>query len=152
MNITLDIKPCVGLSNLLFGASVAETEASFGKPEDIEIMDDIDSAKSTVWHYWENGFSIFFDDGNKKDFCCVEVDNKKSTMWGIEIFKLTEKEIISLLKEKSFKQLDSEVHEWGEKRISFDDANIDFYFKKNILQSINYGKPPISSKILILPN
>lgn len=152
MTTILDIKPCIGLSNLIFGSTMNQAKICFGEPEDVEIMDDTEDIQSTVWHYWEKGFSLFFEDKSNHEFCCVEVDNKSSLMFGIEIFNLSEKEIIVLLKEKSYKDIDTEMHDWGEKRISFDDANIDFYFDKNKLVSINFGKPPISSKILILPN
>lgn len=152
MSSILEIKPGIGLSNLMFGSSMKQASICFGEPEDVEIMDAIDDTQSTVWHFWEKGFSLFFEDEKNHEFCCVEVDNKSSILFGTEIFKLSEKEIVNLLKSKSYTELDSEVHDWGEKRVSFDDANIDFYFNKNKLVSINFGKPPISSKILILPN
>ena len=47
---------------------------------------------------------------------------------------------------------ETEQHDWGEKRLSFDEAHIDFYFEKNKLISINYCKPIKDSHILILQN
>jgi len=57
-----------------------------------------------------------------------------------------------LFKKKGVTNFETEVQEWGEKRLSFDELNIDFYFEKNILSSINYGKPENESTFLILPN
>jgi TRAP-type C4-dicarboxylate transport system substrate-binding protein len=152
LNSPLEIKPVLGLSNLLFGASMAEVEKVFGKAEESELLDDIEDCQSTVWHFWENGFSLFFDESNNQLFCCVEIDNKEVVLWGQKIFSLNEKQIIELFKSKGFSVYETEVHEWGEKRISFDEVNIDFYFEKNKLSSINYGKPETDSTFLILPN
>jgi len=152
MKTVLEIKPCIGLSDLLFGASQMQAEECFGKAEEQEIIDDMDEAKSCVWHYWENGFSLFFDENSNNEFCCVEIDNPDTILWGIKIFELKEKEVIALFQQHGYSLSDTEIHEWGEKRISFDDANIDFYFQKHKLISINFGKPAIASKILILPN
>lgn len=132
---------------------MTEVEKLLGKPEETELLDDIDDCHSTVWHYWDHGFSLFFDENNNRVFGCVEIDNSDTLLWGEKIFRMTEKEIIALFKSKNYTQFETEVHEWGEKRLSFDDANIDFYFEKNKLSSINYGKPLNNdSPVLILPN
>ena len=41
MHISLDIKPGIGLSSLLFDASMADAEKIFGKTEEIQLIDDI---------------------------------------------------------------------------------------------------------------
>ncbi len=152
VGVIFEIKPSEGLSSLSFGASMELAKTVFGEPEEVEVLDDIEDALSTVWHYWNSGFSLFFDDLGTKQFCCVEIDNPDALLFGKRIFELNEQEIISLFKQNKYSQFETEVHEWGEKRLSFDDANIDFYFEKNQLTSINYGKPILSSQILILPN
>jgi len=149
---TIEIKPCIGIGNLLFKGSIADAELVFGKPEDIQLLDEIEENKSTVLHYWRFGFSLFFDEQNNQIFCCAEVDNEQAQLWGKQIFNLNEKQIIELLKSKGYAEYESEMHEWGEKRISFEKANIDFYFEKNKLISINYGQSVENSSILILPN
>ncbi|HEY0030795.1 MAG TPA: hypothetical protein VGC65_08565 [Bacteroidia bacterium] len=151
MSLLLEIKPAIGLSNLPFGASMPEAERMFGKAEEAELLDDIEEYQSTVWHYWENGFSLFFDESEQQVFCCVEIDNSNVLLWGQKIFDLNEKQIIELFNGKGIKEFETELHEWGERRLSFDEANIDFYFEKNKLSSINYGKP-ILDLPLILPN
>ncbi len=72
-------------------------------------------------------------------------------LWGHKIFELNEKQIIDLFKSKGISDFETELHEWGEKRLSFDEANIDFYFEKSKLCSINYGKSEMDLP-LILPN
>lgn len=151
LSLHLEIKPILGLSDLLFGASMADAEKVFGKAEESEFLDDIEDSQSTVWHYWEQGFSLFFDEHNEQIFCCVEIDNEDMVLWGQKIFSFTEKQIIDLFKSKGITNFETEVHEWGEKRLTFDEVNIDFYFEKNKLSSINYGKSEIDFP-LILPN
>ena len=152
MHSKLEIKPGIGLSALLFGASMNESEALFGKPEEIQLIDDIEEFKTTVWHYWENGFTLFFDEQNNQLFHCVEIDNSETILFGKIVFELKEKQIIELFKENKITEYESEQHEWGEKRLSFNQANIDFYFERNKLVSINFCKPIIDSKLLKLKN
>ena len=151
MSSILEIKPVLGLSDLLFGATMADVEKVFGKAGESEFLDDIDDWQSTVWHYWDSGFSLFFDEKNKQMFCCVEIDNPDVTLWGQKIFEFSEKQIVDLFKSKGITSFETEIHEWGEKRLSFDESNIDFYFEKNKLSSINYGKSEMDLP-LILPN
>jgi len=70
----------------------------------------------------------------------------------MDIFNFTEKQVIGLFKDKGIYLFEQEYHEWGEKRLSFDEANIDFYFEKNRLVSINYGLISEGTQTLILPN
>lgn len=131
---------------------MSEIEKVLGQPEETEILDDLDDCESTVWHFWDHGFSLFFDENNNKLFGCVEIDNENTLLWGKKIFLMNENDIIELFRSKNYTDYETEVHEWGEKRLSFDAANIDFYFEKNKLSSINYGKQLIDPQILILPN
>jgi hypothetical protein len=147
-----EIKPGVGLSNLHFGATMAEAQAAFGEPEETELLDDIDDCQATVWHYWDQGFTLFFDKHQNQFFNCAEIDHPETLLWGQKIFTFTEKQIIELFKSKGFLQYETEQQDWGEKRLSFDAANIDFYFEKNKLSSVNYGNPGNNPSILILPN
>jgi TRAP-type C4-dicarboxylate transport system substrate-binding protein len=151
LSFVLEIKPVVGLSALPFGASMKEAEELFGKAEESELLDDIEEYQSTVWHYWDKGFSLFFDESDQQLFCCVEIDNKEVTLWGKRIFDMQEDQIIELFKSRGITEHETELHEWGEKRLSFDQANIDFYFERNKLSSINYGKSVVDLP-LIFPN
>ncbi len=148
----MEIKIGIGLSRLVFGASMKEAENVFGSANETELIDDIEDCKTTVWYYSENGFTLFFEEENNHFLNCVDVENTESMLWGHRIFELKEKQIIELFKSKGIVKYETEVHDWGEKRLSFDDLNIDFYFNKNQLISINYGKLIQDSQILILPN
>ena len=136
---SLQIKLGFGLFNISFGSIMADVEILLGQPEAVELLDEIEESHSTVWHYWELGFSLFFSENKNQTFYSVEIDNPEVLLWGVKIFTLKEKQIIELFKNKGINTYETEIHEWGEKRLSFDDSNIDFYFEKNKLCSINYG-------------
>ncbi len=126
--------------SLLFGASDFEAMTLFGEPEEKEILEGIDGSESTVWHYWANGFTLFFDGPKTNRFCCAEIDNSVDLkIWDISIFSLNEPQLKELFKQNGFKELDEENHEWGEKRITFEDAMADFYFENGIMVSVNFS-------------
>lgn len=149
-----EIKPLEGVGMLSFGSQRAYVEEQLGKPEEMDVINDInDDYKTEVWHYWSLGLSLFFDQCKNYQMTCAEVDNAKSLLWGVEVFSKTEDEIIALFKEKGYTLVDKENHEWGEKRVSFDDAMVDLYFEKGKLTSVNFGVIYNSDdKILIFPN
>lgn len=152
--LSLILKPKTGLSDLRFGASINEALSCFGNPEETEEMDNAGEYPSTVFHYWQKGFSLFFDHSHKKTFSCAEIDNKRTILWEIPVFSLNEQQLKELFRSKGFTSSDSEKHEWGELRVSFDEALIDFYFEKGKMSSINFSAPPpgAADQVLILPN
>ena len=46
----LEIKPLIGLSDMLFDSSMAEVEKKIGKATEVQLIDDIIEFKTTVWH------------------------------------------------------------------------------------------------------
>lgn len=153
--VVLEIKPKEGINDLLFGKTRAEAQVLFGKPDETEkIESGVAEYKTEVWHYWSKGFSLFFDENVEYKFTCAEIDNRNATIWEMPVFLLSEKEIIDLFLSKGYRDMDSEVHEWGEKRVSFDDALVDLYFENNRLISVNYGilSDTNDSKMIIFPN
>lgn len=153
MNFLSQINLLKGYSNFNFGKSAAEAELFFGKPDEVQVLnDEILEASSTVLHYWEKGFSLFFDNKNFNKFSSVEVDNEETLLFGEKIFSLKEQEIIELMKKNNFSLSDSEHQDWGEKRLSFDDAGLDCYFENGHLVSINFGVIDEPSNFDFLPN
>jgi hypothetical protein len=151
----LEILPHEGLNTLLFGTSREDAEDHFGMAEETESIESGDGDyKTEVWHYWNRGFSLFFDENVGYKFTCAEIDNREALLWGEKLFTLSEEEIVALFRNKGFREMDSELHEWGEKRISFDDALVDLYFENNRLVSVNYGilTNTGDNKIVIFPN
>lgn len=142
-----------GFNNLPFGASKEEAVKVFGEPEEIQnLSDNILNNNSLVYHYWDQGFSLFFSTGTEQLFCAAEIDNRDATLFGLKLFSLKEKEIVELMQKNGFDMSDSEVHNWGEKRISFDEAGLDCYLENNKLVSINFGLLDKDNNFFYFPN
>lgn len=137
---SLEIKPGIGLSNLNFGITMVDTELIIGKPDEIELLNEIEGCGSTVWHYWKHQFALFFNDQNKLKLNSAEINNVNATLWENAVFKLNKNEIIHLFKNKGIVNYELEQEEWGEQRLTFDEVNIDFYFEKNKLAAINLSE------------
>ena len=150
----LILLPLKGFNNLNFGCTPEEFTAVYGEPnEKEELKDEVFNDDATVFHYWDLGFSAFFTKKPNETFSSIEIDNKNAVMFDKKIFELNEKEVIALFKEKSYPLSESEMHEWGEKRLSFDDACVDLYFANNKLTSINYGiNTDIAGPFYYFPN
>jgi len=128
-----------GLGPLLFGETMKRAVSLFGEPDETEeLFDELLNEKSTVCHYWDKGFSLFFKDNKDKTFTCAEVDSKGTMVDGKKVFTLSEKQVIDLFKSLGFSLTETEQHAWGEKRVSFDDAFADLYFENGKLVSINF--------------
>ncbi len=138
---------------LHFGASKAEALEQFGEPEETQdLEDDILNNSSVVFHYWNAGYSLFFDNNRNEQFTSVELDNKQTLLFDTRIFELREKELVALLLNNGHTLSDTEVHQWGEKRLSFDSAGLDCYFENNRLVSVNFGVMETFNSFMIFPN
>ncbi len=148
-----EIELLKGFCGVPFGSGKDALVARFGEPEEIQnLTDDILNNNSLVYHYWEHGFSVFFDTNKNQAFCNVEIDNRESVLFDTKLFGLHEKEIIELMKQNGFELSDSEMHQWGEKRISFDSAGLDCYFENNKLVSVNFGVLESDTNFYYFPN
>lgn len=142
-----------GFAGFKFGQTMSEAEALFGKAEESQVLDDeILETSCTVLHYWDSGFSLFFDNKNLKKCSSVEIDNEETTLFGKLIFTLNEKQLTDLMKQNGFALSDTEQQDWGEKRLSFDDAGLDCYFENGQLKSVNFGVIDDGNAYVFLPN
>jgi len=147
------IKLLKGFCDLPFGTTREMAVSHFGEPEEIQnLTEEILNNSSIVYHYWSLGFSLFFDTNKNQVFCSVELDNKETLLFDQKIFALKENEVVALMNRNGFVLSDSEVHKWGEKRLSFDDAGLDCYFENNRLVSLNFGVLETNSNFFYFPN
>ena len=139
--LKLEIGLLDGLDELKFGDSPETVKNFLGEPIEIEdIGEEVDEELDTIlWSYDELGLTVFFEGKNNHVLSCFETDNEETTLFGKKLFSLDEPQIIELMKENGLTMIDAEEEEWGEKRVSFDEALIDFYFQKNKLVTVNWG-------------
>ncbi len=134
----LEISLKTGLNELKFGLTMDEVKKIMGNPDDTEELDDSE-VKTEVWYYWEDGITVFFEMHGIYKCVCLETDNPDSVLLGRKISELKEGDIQDLFVENNYNEYETEDEEWGEKRISIDDAVVDIYFDKGAIVSVNWG-------------
>lgn len=133
----LTIDPFVGFGDLKFGQTMEDTIKMMGDPEQMEEIDE-EEISSIVLHYWEEGVSIFFEGVTKSVIACFETDEPEATLFGKKVFELNPKEIIDLMKENGFTKLEEDIEE-GERRFTFEECLLDFFFDQDELCAISWG-------------
>jgi len=140
MSNKLEIRPLVGFGDLKFGADQAEVENYLGEPQEIEdLPGEADESDAEVWNYWDEGHTVFFEKDMDNKCTCIETDNDEAILFGKKVFDLNENQIIELMETNGFREIDSEDEEWGERRVSYSDAVMDFYFEDDKLISVSWG-------------
>ncbi|MCF8229499.1 MAG: hypothetical protein K9G58_07735 [Bacteroidales bacterium] len=137
--LTLEIKPKEGLGELKFGESSEKLISMLGEAEEMEDIEDEDEFNTVILNYWDKGISAFFEGKENSVLSCFEVDNPETILFGQKVFELSENEIIELMKENGYSDIDTDVEENGEKRLSFEDGMIDFFFDDDSLLAVNWG-------------
>ena len=148
-----EIKLLHSFCGLPFGATKSKAVQVFGEPQEIQqLEDEVLNNSSVVYHYWDEGYSLFFDNRRNEVFSSVEIDNRESLLFDVKVFTLREKELVALLLNNGHRLCDTEVHQWGEKRLSFDSAGLDCYYENNRLVSLNFGIMETFNSFNIFPN
>ncbi|MBI9038634.1 MAG: hypothetical protein JEY97_10920 [Bacteroidales bacterium] len=140
--LTLEIKPKIGFGELEFGDTTEKLTSYLGEAEEIENIEEIEDDadfNTLILNYWSIGITVFFEGVEKSVISCFETDNPEAMLFGKKIFELNEKEVIELMNANGFTEIEDEIEEEGEKRLSFDQALIDFFFEDDILAAINWG-------------
>jgi hypothetical protein len=140
-NMKMEILLLEGLEDLKFGDTPKTVENTLGKPVEIEQLgEEADEDLDTIlWNYDKEGLSVFFEGKNNHVLSCFETDNEEAILFGKKVFEMDEKQIIELMKKEGLTQIDTEEEEWGERRVSFDEGLIDFYFQDGKLVTVNWG-------------
>jgi hypothetical protein len=136
----INIIPLKGLSQLNFGIPFDEALKIMGDPETTKVIRDSDELISTVvWDYSHDGLRLYFEGEPKEALACCEIENKNSILFDKHVFKMNEAEVRDLMAANGYYEIDEDFETWGEKRVSYEDALIDFYFVNDKLVTINFG-------------
>lgn len=137
--LNLEIKPRVGLGNILFGEIPENLTKIIGKPETVEDVRTDDDLKTTILSFPEKGITVFLEGLIEPIVSNFDVDNKSATLFGVNIFEKSEAEVKKLMEENGYTSFEDEEEEWGERRLTCEDALMDFYFIDEKLQAVNWG-------------
>jgi len=137
--LTPEIKPKEGFGDLKFGELSQHIIDLLGEPEEVENIQDDDEFNTTILNYWDIGISAFFEGIGKSVLSCIETDIEDATLFGKKVFELSEQQVIDLMNEHGYEVAEAEDEPDGERRISYDDALIDFFFFEGQLVAVNWG-------------
>jgi hypothetical protein len=127
-----------GLNELKFGLTKDEVTKLLGNPDDKETIKE-DDANTEIWYYWEDGITVFFGEEEDWRCICLETDNENAVILGKKISELKDSQIEELFAKNGYNEIETEDEKWGEKRISIDDAVVDFYSENGEILAVNWG-------------
>lgn len=136
MDMTIHIKQGVG--GLRFGMPVEETVALLGTADEVENIDNAADESTTVLRYNDLGLTLFFE-GENPVLACIDLCDSASTLLGEPVFDMDERAIVQLMVKHGYAGQDVDDEDWGERRVGFPEANVDFYFDDGELVSIILG-------------
>ncbi len=136
MNHNISLKQ--GYGDILFDMPVEEVVALIGNPSEVESIDNAEGESTTVLRYDEK-LTLFFE-GENPTLACIDIYDEEALLFGQEIFDLNEKELVQLMVANKYFEQDVENEDWGERRVTFGEGNIDFFFEDDEMVSIIIGK------------
>ena len=140
MNLQIILKK--GLGDIKFGCTPEVVRALYGEPDEVEELESaIDGdVESIVWNYPDEGLNFFFDAANgEPTLSTIESDNLETVLFNARIFNITRDNVVALMKENGYKDVDEDDETWGERRVTFEDAQIDFYFADQELTLVSWS-------------
>ena len=140
MNLQIILKK--GLGDMHFGCTPLAVKALYGDPEDVEELESaIDGGvESIVWNYPDEGLNFFFDAANgEPTLSTIESDNLETVLFNARIFNITRDNVVALMKENGYNIIEEDDETWGEHRVTFEDAQIDFYFADQELTLVSWS-------------
>ena len=137
MELTINVKQGVG--DLRFKMPVEEVVTLLGPADEVENIDNAADESTTVLRYNNNGLTLFCE-GENPTLACIDLCNEESTLFGKQVFDLDERELVKLMVDNNYTEQDVDEEDWGERRITFPEGNIDFYFDEGELVSIILGE------------
>lgn len=140
MNLQILLKK--GMGNIQFGCTPELVRAEIGEPEDVEELENpVDGhVESIVWNYPDAGLNFFFDaDNGEPALSTIETDNLETVLFNSKIFNIAKDSIIAMMQENGFTELEEDDETWGEHRVTFEDAQVDFYFDDQELTLVSWS-------------
>lgn len=134
------IMPLKGYGEIPFGMTLDDAVKKLGMPDFYEELSDMEETgnRSIYYEYDELETNIYFEGVTKSVVACFETENEAATLYGKQVFELSKDEIVKLMKDNGFKELEEEVED-GELRVSFEDAMVDFFFEGDKISAVSWG-------------
>ena len=134
------IEPLKGFGEIPFGMALDDAVKRLGNPNFYEELSDMEETgnRSIFYEYDDIETNIYFEGITKSVVACFETENEEAVLYGTKVFGLSRAEVIVLMQDNGFKELEEEDED-GEHRVSFEDAMIDFFFDDNKMTAVSWG-------------
>ena len=134
------IMPLKGYGEIPFGMTLDETVKMLNMPNYYEELGDMEETgnRSIYYEYDAIQTNIYFEGVTKSVVACFETENEAAALFGKKVFELKKDEVVKLMKDNGFKELEEETED-GELRVSFEDGMIDFFFEEDMLMAVSWG-------------
>lgn len=126
-----------GIGKIKFEMPIEEVVGILGEANEVENIDNAADETTTVLRY--EAMTLFFE-GENPILTCIDIEDEDTLLFGKEIFDMGEKEIVQLMVANNYFEQDIDTEEWGERRVTFNEGNIDFFFEDDELMSVVFGK------------
>ena len=136
--MTLDIHLKQGIGDITFDMPIERVVEILGKPDEVETIENALEETTTILRYTDT-LTLFFE-GDSPILSCIDIESEEATLFGRKIFDMGEKEIVKLMVAHQYFEQDVDTEDWGERRVSFNEGNIDFYLDNDDLLSAIIGK------------
>lgn len=136
MEMTVHIKQ--GIGEIRFKMPVEEVVGLLGIADEVENIENAADEPTTVLRYNSLGLTLFFE-GDNPELACIDVCNEDSMMLDEPVFDLEESALVQLMVKSGYTEEDVDDEDWGERRVSFPEANVDFFYDEGELVSITLG-------------
>ena len=136
MDLTINLKKGVGA--IEFGMPVEDIVKLLGTADEVENIDNAADESTTVLRYNDSGLTLFCE-GENPTLACIDIANEDCTLFGEKVFDLNEHELATLMVKNDIAEQDVDEEDWGERRVTFNEGNIDFYYDNGELVSVILG-------------
>lgn len=127
-----------GVGDIRFKMPVEEVVSLLGTSDEVENIENAADEPTTVLRYVDLGLTLFFE-GENPELACIDISNEESKLFGNDVFDLDERAIVQLMVANHYEEQDVDNEDWGERRVSFPQGNVDFYFEDGELMSVILG-------------
>jgi hypothetical protein len=133
----LIIEPKKGFGDIKFGTEIEKIIENLGEPEDVDNFENDADINAVLLHYWQNGYSLFFQGDTKHVLAGIETDHPEAVLYGKKVIGISENDVVELMKANGHEDFDRETDE-DEVRLSYEEEMVDFYIKDNKVVFVNW--------------
>lgn len=133
-----EIKPGIGLGQIIFGMKQSDVIATIGEPEEEVKNNDYKNEIDITWYYDNANLSLYFDEDDNYRLRSIIVENPKISLWNRNLNEFSKNQIIKLLSDKVGKEYEEKESE-DEVCIEVDSIGLNFYLENDKLVSVQIG-------------